>query len=91
MSKRIKLRRWDDIDEAARELYEAYAFTLRASGGPNLQIPLWQDLPPRMRGAWAAGVRVILAKAHRIIVEDMQAELDKSVRDNCQNLGIEYE
>jgi len=89
MSKQLKkVRRWDSIDDVARDAYEAYAQALRDTGAT---MPTWKELQARTRQAWATGQCVVLAKAHRIIVEDMQAELVKSVQDNCRNLGIEIE
>lgn len=52
----MALRVIDNVEEKTRGAYTAYA---RATGGKNFQgndMPVFDALPPKIRGAWEAAV-----------------------------------
>lgn len=56
--------RWENIEDAARDAYEAY----RKHDHLTLE---WSALPHATKAGWCAAVRRTLTKAYRIVANDL--------------------
>lgn len=75
--------RWDNIEHAAADAYDAYQTSLARTG------PAWADLSPRQQKAWVAAVRVTLVKAYRVVAYDWITGIEDECRRNCALLGTD--
>lgn len=50
------------IEELAKEAYEAYGKFTDNKNFRGEEMPKWEDLPERIRGAWAAATRHIVLR-----------------------------
>jgi hypothetical protein len=85
-SKHPMVQRWDNLEEAARDCYEAYGESTRWKNHQGNTMPMWADLPQAIKAAWMAVVRRILSKAYRIVAHDLIEHIQNDCDKNCAQL-----
>ena len=78
--------RWENLADAARDAYEAYGNDTDWKSFQGARMPAWRELPPKIQHAWGASVRRILAKAYRIMANDLSQHIQEDCRQNIEAL-----
>lgn len=78
--------RWENLEHAARDAYEAYSDEVEWKNYLGTPMPQWDALPTPIKQAWAAAARRTLSKAYRIIAHHLIEHIRQDVEQNARAL-----